>query len=421
MPIGESEKAFLRSTGRHHQPIHYVYFLSQVPRQEILRYYYFIEFLIMTAWFALGSNGSGQLGIGHKEDVSVPKQVLFSREPIDAGPESDPVRRVAAGGNHTLIVTDSGALCWSGDTESGACGRVTAEEKSVNPHFRRVRLSDGTAEVGQVPFRVGLAAATWESSIVTRLDEEGKNTKVYTFGSGSKGELGQGEFVVRTPSATQITAFPPEGTQIVDLAACVSHVVAVLSDGSAYGWGNGRKGQLGCPADGVINSPRKIDGVDFKVSRAVCGRQFTVLIGDLDGGEVLFLGTDKGGIESSLPSRSEGWKDIGASWGNVYVLNKDGTLQSWGRNDHGQMAPPNLPTISKMAVGSEHVLALDTEGNALSWGWGEHGNCGPQVDNGDVKGRWNVIVSPRYMPPGVKITNIGAGCATSWVGLHVPK
>jgi protein ATS1 len=30
----------------------------------------------MVTVFALGSNGSGQLGIGHKEDVSVPKQVV---------------------------------------------------------------------------------------------------------------------------------------------------------------------------------------------------------------------------------------------------------------------------------------------------------------------------------------------------------
>jgi len=34
----------------------------------------------MATVYAIGSNGSGQLGIGHKEDVSVPKQVLFDDE-----------------------------------------------------------------------------------------------------------------------------------------------------------------------------------------------------------------------------------------------------------------------------------------------------------------------------------------------------
>jgi protein ATS1 len=112
-----------------------------------------------------------------------------------------------------------------------------------------------------------------------------------------------------------------------------------------------------------------------------------------------------------------GWEDLGASWGSIFVLFNDGNLASWGRDDHGQLAPPELPLLSQIAIGSEHAIGLTTEGEVLAWGWGEHGNCGPKTTDGDVKGRWNVIASSKYLPPGGKISAIGAGCATSWVYL----
>jgi protein ATS1 len=361
----------------------------------------------MTTVFALGSNGSGQLGIGHKEDVSVPKQVLVSEdiEPV--------IVSTAAGGNHTLLLSSSGDLFWAGDSTSGACGKVSASQRAptAEPRFHRVRLTD-TEEM----FKVGLVVATWEATVIARLDAQGRNTEVYSFGVGMKGELGLGELIIRTPTPSKIADFPPEGTEVVDLAACMGHVVAVLSNGDVYGWGNGRKGQLGEP-EAVVNSPRRIAGVDFKVARAVCGKDFTVLVGGADDPRVLFLGSDKWGIKCSSPATAEDWKDVQASWGNVYALKRGGGLESWGRDDHGQMTPPDVPRIEKIAVGSEHVLALDGEGNVLTWGWGEHGNCGPTKDSGDVKGRWNVITNSKYLPPVCKVTSIGAGCATSWIAI----
>lgn len=358
----------------------------------------------MTTLFALGSNSSGQLGIGHKEDVSVPKPVLVHE---DADPA---VVSVVVGGNHTLLLSFSGDLFWAGDSTSGACGRVSPSQRAAAPQFQRLKLAESTDE----DFKVGLVAATWEATVLSRLDAQGRNTSVYNFGVGTKGELGLGELIIRTPAPSRVPNFPPDGAEVVDLAACMGHVVAVLDNGDVYGWGNGRKGQLGAP-EAVVSSPRKIAGVDFKVSRAVCGKDFTLLVGGAGDTRVLFLGSDKWGIKDSLPGTAEDWKDVRASWGNVYALKTDGALEGWGRNDHGQMTPPDLPRIDKIAVGSEHVLALDGEGNVLTWGWGEHGNCGPTKDNGDVKGRWNVIANSKYLPPGCKITGIGAGCATSWI------
>jgi protein ATS1 len=357
----------------------------------------------MTTVYAIGSNGSGQLGIGHQEDVSVPKQVLFDDQ------DMDPITHVKAGGNHTLLLS-SGELYCSGDPSSGACG-VTSDSERSDSQFYKVRLN---TEDSVVSSSIVFCAATWEATIIVRKDEDGHATKVSSFGIGSKGELGQGGLLFRSSKAHSIKNFPPPGLEVVDLAASVSHVVMVLSNGEVYGWGSGRKGQLGQPED-IIYSPRKVSGLGFKVLRAVCGREFTYLLGNPENGIHAVLGSDKWGVRSAAPPAVPGWQDVGASWGSILILGKDGKLLSWGRDDHGQLSPPSLPPLSRIAIGSEHAIGLTTDGNVLAWGWGEHGNCGPGTTNGDVKGKWNVIASSQYLPPGSKISNIGAGCATSWI------
>ncbi|KAI7783856.1 rcc1 domain-containing protein [Diaporthe eres] len=372
--------------------------------------------------YALGSNGSGQLGIGHDQDVSIPRQVVFSP---DSEPTT-PVVRVAAGGNHTLLLASDGQLFRAGDSSTGACGPASAGQGASAGQQRQQghiahlaelpRAADGTPAAAPVR----LIAATWEASVIVQADEQGRNTAVSAFGVGMKGELGQGQFIVRTPSISRIKDFPPHGTEVVDLAACMGHVVAVLSNGDVYGWGNGRKGQLGTAVDGAADEPRRVEGVGFRVSRVVCGREFTCLFGPPDSGEMLVLGADKAGVKSGAPATALGWKDVGASWGGVYILKQDGSLVSWGRNDHGQLAPPHLPRLDRISIGSEHTVVVTEDGDVLAWGWGEHGNCGPKTENGDVKGRWNTIASKKYIPTGSEIVGIGAGCATSWISIAIP-
>ncbi|KJK93909.1 hypothetical protein H633G_02174 [Metarhizium anisopliae BRIP 53284] len=355
--------------------------------------------------FAIGSNGSGQLGIGHEEDVSVPKQVHFQPAPLGSR-----IMKIAAGGNHTLLLDESGSLFWSGDPSAGACGISSNDAKIAV--FRPVHLvHSGHDDIIGTPV---LIAATWEASFIVSRDDTGRSTKLFSFGTGMKGELGAGELIVRTPTATQLQDFPPPGTEIIDLAACMGHVVAVLDNGDAYGWGNCRKSQVGAPA-GVIYKPRRLADIGFGVHRAVCTKEATCFFGAPNSGQVRILGSDKWGIVSKSPRVTSSWSDIGAGWGAVYILNRDGTLQAWGRNDHGQLPPPNLPRLEQIAIGSEHVVALSQDGDVLSWGWGEHGNCGPRVENNDAKGRWNVIASSKFIPADSRITRIGAGCATSWI------
>ena len=192
----------------------------------------------------------------------------------------------------------------------------------------------------------------------------------------------------------------------------MSHTIAVLSNGDVYGWGRGRKGQLGEPAEEVW-SPRRVAGLDFKAVKAVCGTDFTLVLGEPSIGHMTILGrhrNDRFGIRSSAPSNIEGWSNVAASWCSLLLLNSSGSVAAWGRDDHGQLAPTELPAIEAIAAGSEHCLALTKPGSVLAWGWGEHGNCGSPIDErGDVKARWNELGVPG------RVINVFAGCATSFI------
>ncbi|KAJ5542335.1 hypothetical protein N7535_004755 [Penicillium sp. DV-2018c] len=457
--------------------------------------------------FAFGSNGSGQLGIGHEEDVSTPTKCLFETDPdTDTDPTTkNKITTIAAGGNHTLLLTANGTLYAAGCNTDGRCGprQATKQIQSQSQgqsqsqkkedtedtnilRFRRIILSDPVSGISVSNFKH--VSATWEGTIAVAsvsdpdspesLESDSNSTsrprprlqdRVFVFGSGPKGELGLG---LGSPSPSPspspwsvscIPSFPPEDTKITALASGMAHSAVVISDGSVYGWGAARKGQLGGgnSALRIAYSPVKIE-VPFFAEGVVCGREFTVVsgrgrfvvLGDwgnrwgvlrvpglfeikakVEGAEVGGEEEKKkgcGGCEGFIPYRYTG---IGASWHGIYVHAAPGetmcsgsrsesdpnpaagSVVAWGRNDRGQLPPSDLPTPVKFAVGSEHALALLGDGRVAAFGWGEHGNCGPDTDSqGNVSGRYNVVSLPETVDG--KVVGVGAGCATSWMILE---
>lgn len=351
--------------------------------------------------FSLGSNGSGQLGLRHDEDLSTPAPVS-----LDSSNQAFPnaIKHIAAGGNHTVILCNNGTAFASGDNTDGRC--ATGVYESIGK-FQRIPSPEGAKGLWYD------VAATWSATILTAAHGE----EVWVCGSGGSGELALGEGVREAKHLTRVPVFPPSCKRVVQLAGCMAHVVAVLDDGEVWGWGKGRKGQLGAVLEDSWK-PRKIDGLQFKVERAVCGKDFTCLVGDRTSGEMAMLGPDgrdRFGLKVQAPAKIPRWQEVHASWGNVFVLEETGKILSWGRDDHGQLPPQGLPTIAKIAAGSEHCLALTVDGKVLAWGWGEHGNCGEDVDaEGDVKGKWNELKVSG------EIINLFAGCATSFIAVEEP-
>ena len=344
--------------------------------------------------YALGSNGSGQLGIGNRDDQSTPQRCWLSSD-LPGSPVA-----IVAGGNHTLVLYNEGTVYTAGSPRDG--GSKSDSSMSSTTVFNKTYIST----IGK---KVKLCSAFWDGSIFVDSEND-----TFTANLGSKGEQGTGG---TSPSGalTMLPNFPPalQQAKVADVACGIDHVVVVLQDGVVYGWGNGRKGQLSYP-EGIICTPRRFADVDFKVVRAVCGRELTYLVGDPSSGQHKILGSNKWDVKSQAPTSVPNWRDIGASWGSIFVLDGSGKIRSWGRSDHGQLAPHDLPPIEMFAVGSEHVVALTKEGKVISWGWGEHGNCGSSTDeDGDVKGKWNEILA-EGVNHFMGVIGVGAGCATSF-------
>ena len=351
--------------------------------------------------YAFGSNSAAQLGIGTTQDTTLPQTCVFTSLFTDLNAEQlhgqpGRISKIAAGGNHTLILSAVGDIHASGCVDADD-GRKWSPTDTPELGFAYQWVSN---------MRILFCSAPWEASVIAN------KTSILTQGKGPRGELASGS-VIDSPNWQIIPRFPPSGTHIVDLASSVDHTVVVLSNGEAWGWGNGRKGKLGEPAKNEF-APRKIQNLGFHVVRAVCGREFTYFVGEPLEGRHVVLGSDKWMIKSNAPPAVPDWIEIGASWGSILVLKADGMIVSWGRNDHGQLAPSGLPKIKHIAVGSEHTLALTYDGAVLSWGWGEHGNCGPDIDKaGDVKDRWNEVALD--IENSAEIVGVGAGCATSFI------
>ncbi|KAF9893883.1 hypothetical protein FE257_010053 [Aspergillus nanangensis] len=377
--------------------------------------------------FAFGSNGSGQLGIGHVDDVSEPTRCVFEEEePNPTSQSGKTIVRVAAGGNHTLVLHSDGAVYAAGCNEDRRCGASFSSDAQVR--FRRLIIVED--EVSGQTYRVFKhVAATWEGTILVvgaesarggGYENDDAHDKVFVVGSGAKGELGLGEECTRASTPVQIPDFPPLGTKIDAIASGMGHAVVVLSNGDVYGWGGARKGQLGdyAKAGKIAWSPVKIEGLNFRATDAACGREFTVLTGDKATGQFVVLGScdNKWNILSSAPASDHvmGFRGIAASWHGVYVHQVDFSVVAWGRNDRGQLPPANIPKARELAVGSEHALVLVDGRTVVAFGWGEHGNCGPVTDaHGNVKEDYRLIPLPSEA--GSEIVGVGAGCATSWI------
>ncbi|KAL1922478.1 uncharacterized protein VTP21DRAFT_10017 [Calcarisporiella thermophila] len=381
--------------------------------------------------FACGSNGNGQLGVGHEDDISFFAPCLFTH-PL---PSHTPPQFVTGGGNHAALVTSSGELWLSGLNSDGQSSASSSEDEGWTS-FRPSTIPGST--------RVKTVCCGWTTTFVIT-EQDGL---VYAMGKGSSGELGLGQ-VVKSSKPALIEAL----RDVVDIRCGLRHVVALTRDGSLWGWGSERHGALSNSKETYTNKsnakkstrwrPEPVQ-IDARAVAIACGLYFTAILDDQ--GRVWTMGLNKHGqlgradpkdlISTSKPmivSLPTKVVQLSCGWNHTVVLCEDGGVYAWGRNDHGQLGirGPNeigtsadgwysepmsiaylpqqisLTNISRIACGSEHTLAVTSDKKLLTWGWNEHGNCA-------TRDRCNVL-EPRLIDGVENVAGVGAGCGTSWV------
>ncbi|EIW75324.1 RCC1 BLIP-II [Coniophora puteana RWD-64-598 SS2] len=172
--------------------------------------------------------------------LGVPQEVVSEQKPrkltapeLGAGKGTRFVH-AACGRYHSLLVDSEGDIWSAGANNVGQCGHETC---SNIPGFRKIE----SPEAGGVKQRVIKAAAGITFSVILT-----ENGRVFTFGSGEKGQLGNGrtgEHIVtgnKTAFDIEVDPIPVKGLNdkvITDIACGQQHAVAIDEKNVVYVWG----------------------------------------------------------------------------------------------------------------------------------------------------------------------------------------
>jgi alpha-tubulin suppressor-like RCC1 family protein len=327
-----------------------------------------------TVW-AWGDNYWGQLGN--------PSAGSFSAVPVQVSGLTDIVA-IAAGDQHSLAVTQTGAVWAWGANDYGQLGNNTQSNSGVPVQVSNLGPPGG-------PTIIAVAAGPYHSLAL------GSDGRVRAWGSNGSGRLGDG---TQTGSSIPILTSTLEG--VVGIAAGSSHSLALKSDGSVWGWGDGGYGQLGDPLYWSHLTPYQVPGLSG-ITAVAAGALFSVALktdgmssgtvwawGYNNGGQ-LGQGT-AGGIAPTPVSGLGGVTAIAAGSMHALALMADGRLRAWGANSHGQLgdgtttlrpAPTRVlaaTDVIAVAAGGAVSASIDADGSVRAWGSGQGATPGVVPD-----------------------------------------
>lgn len=256
-----------------------------------------------------GKNALGQLGDGTTTNRRAPAQVTGLSGLI--------VVQVAGGRDHTMALTDGGAVYTWGSNTYGQLGAGTLTPRKT------------PAVVPGVGNVVDIMAGRDHCLAVTA------NAAVWAWGRNSLGQLGNGN-LARHPSPVRVKTKVPGSTvalsSIVAVAAGADHSMALAGDGTLYAWGANSWGQVG---DGTT-----------------AGRTLAVTVG-----VPAPVAAIAGGRQSSIAVTVAG---AVYTWGD----GRDGQLGDGSTTSTGRTAPGVVPGLSAdgVAMGRDFPLAIVPSG-----------------------------------------------------------
>ncbi|KAG9308047.1 regulator of chromosome condensation 1/beta-lactamase-inhibitor protein II [Chiua virens] len=194
---------------------------------------HFVALDIDGAAWMFGRNAPCALGVAGEDFISenTPRRLLASELGAKEGAK---FVHAACGRGHALLVDSEGNVWSAGANNFGQCGHP------VTPQITTFKCIDGPYLEGE-RLRVVKAGAGITFSIV--LTEDGK---VFSFGSGEKGQLGSGrtgEHITtgnKTAYDIETEPVPVKGLDdkaITDIVCGAQHSVAIDTQGVVYVWG----------------------------------------------------------------------------------------------------------------------------------------------------------------------------------------
>jgi alpha-tubulin suppressor-like RCC1 family protein/phosphodiesterase/alkaline phosphatase D-like protein len=343
----------------------------------------------LLAW---GGNGFGQLG-----DATIERRLVPTPVSVSGALAGKTVLALAGGYLHSLALCADGTLAAWGYNAHGQLGTNGTANSSIP-----VAVDQSGALAGKLV--VAIAAGPFHN---LALCEDGT---IISWGYNNHGQLGDGTKVTRRAPVV----VPPVGAlasmQVVAVAAGAYQSFALGADGTVAAWGYNDEGELGNGSTLGSATPVAVDRSDALADKrvaALAAGQYHTLALTTDGTLVSwgYNKTGQLGNNSTAAAASPvaiggqgvlaGRTPIGIGAGGYYSLAwcADGTLSTWGANNHGQLGVAGIAQrivpvavdiadltvgsgIAAMAAGGNHGLLCLTDGKLAAWGENTHGQLG---------------------------------------------
>ena len=315
-----------------------------------------------------GNNWYGQLGDGTTTNRYAPAAVSGLSSGVTA---------IAADGDHTCALTNTGGvLCW-GNNWYG-------------------QLGDGTTTWPYSP-----VAVSGLSSGITAIVVGGDHTCALTntrgvlcWGNNYYGQLGDGTTTNRyTPVAVSGLS-----SGVAAIAAGGDHTCALMNTGGVLCWGDNYYGQRGDGTTTNRYTPVAVSGLSSGVVTIATGSDHTCALTNTGG--VLCWGNNYYGqlgdgtttnryTPVAVSGLSGGVVTIATGSDHTCALMNTGGVLCWGENNDGRLGDGTTTTrytpaavsglssgVTAIAAGSDHTCALTNTGGVLCWGDNYYGQLG---------------------------------------------
>lgn len=233
--------------------------------------------------------------------------------------------------------------------------------------------------------------------------------RCWTWGQNNKGQLGNGTDLTQA-SPTMNPYLEQIGFEDVSMGQ--HHVLVILPNRSAWGWGENSRGQLGDKTTTDRYTPVDVELLSRGNVKAVaCGADHSLTV--MENGTVWSwgnnnygqLGAGFGAInsgstgityhDSPVPVRGlEGIVTVAAGKGHSLALDENGDVWAWGYNAQGQLGDgsktnrstaekvPNFEELNVTAIYAGDWCSFALVDNGDLWCWGD--NTSSKLGNGDA-------------------------------------
>jgi alpha-tubulin suppressor-like RCC1 family protein len=338
-----------------------------------------------------GEDGSGQLG----DDASLTSKPT----PVSVSGISNAVA-IATGGYHSLALLSDGTVKSWGYDNVGQLGDDASLTSKPTP-----------VSVPGISNAIAIAAGDFHTLVL--LSDE----TVKSWGWDGFGQLGDDASLTSKPTPVSVSGI----SNAVAIAAGGYHSLALLSDGTIRSWGDDGSGQLGDDAN-TTDKPTPVTVSGIRTAKLLqSAKRLTLDGGDehslalLSDGTVESWGRDNSGqlgddsnlTDKSIPVDVQGISNaiaIAGGWRQSMALLSDGTVKSWGNDSYGQLGDDaNLVNKSTavpvsgisnavaIAAGGYHSLVLLSNGTVKAWG---RDNVGQLGDDANLVDRPTAVIVP---------------------------